>query len=303
MNKIGLAFLVLLETISNAGAKEIALTFDDAPFGSSNFFDTEARTVALVEKLKALKVPPAIIFANACKREDLTGILKQLKKYRDAGHFIGNHTCSHPRLDNVGFEKYSGDAEKGDQLLAPLFSGQKYFRYPFLNEGKEEKVRDQMREWLKARHYRNGLVSVDNDDYFFSERVSKAKELNKKIDLKKIEDLFVRHVAGAADFYDALAVKTLGRSPKHVLLLHDRDMTVMFLGTLLQELENRGWKLVSAVDAYQDKMYLEQPKNNYSGNGIVAQIAMEKTGERISYGDFNTLRSELDKVLGLDDHQ
>lgn len=131
--------------------------------------------------------------------------------------------------------------------------------------------------------------------------MSKAKELGKKIDLKKIEGMFVRHVAGAADFYDALAVRTLGRSPKHVLLLHERDMTLMFLDALLKKPEKRGWSFISAVDAYQDKMYIDQPKNTYSGNGIVAQLAMEKTGERAKYGDIKALKAELDAVLGLKD--
>jgi hypothetical protein len=129
--------------------------------------------------------------------------------------------------------------------------------------------------------------------------VSKAKELGKKIDLKKIEGLFVRHLAGAADFYDTLALKTLGRSPKHVMLLHERDMTVMFLESLLKELEKRGWKIISADEAYQDKMYLEQPKNTYANNGIVSQLAFEKTGEKIGYGDFDELKTELNALLGL----
>jgi hypothetical protein len=158
-----------------------------------------------------------------------------------------------------------------------------------------------MREWLNSARYRNGFVSVDNDDYYFSERVSQAKDLGKKIDLKEVEALFVSHVAGAADFYDALAVKTLGRSPKHVLLLHERDVTVMFLGGLVSELKSRGWKLISATDAYQDEIYSSQPKNTYSGNGLIAQLAMEKTGEEVGYGNFKELNAQLDKILDLDD--
>lgn len=179
--KIILIILLLISSFAKAMTKEIALTFDDAPMSFSQHFETHARTEELIRKLKALDVPSVIIFANACKREDSVSVIQQLKKYRDAGNLIGNHTCSHPRLDDVGFAEYTKNTDKGDQLLATLFSGQKFFRYPFLNESKDLKLRDEMRDWLKKNNYKNGLVSVDDDDYFFSFKINQAKEKGKKL--------------------------------------------------------------------------------------------------------------------------
>lgn len=240
-----------------------------------------------------------MIFTNPCKRDDLASVINQLKKYKDAGHLIANHTCSHPRLDDVGYTDYIKNIEKADQFLSPLLSGQKFFRFPFLNEGKEEKLRDLVREWLKLNNYRNGLVSIDNDDYFFSFKINQAKEKGKKIDYEKVKKLFVDHLIGAVNFYDDLAIKTLGRSPKHVILLHEMDATVMFIRPLIEELRKQGWKIISADEAFGDKVYLEKPKNTYAGNGIVAQLAMEKTGERVGYNHFDDLKLELNKILGL----
>jgi peptidoglycan/xylan/chitin deacetylase (PgdA/CDA1 family) len=278
-------------------AKEIALTFDDAPVGSSKHFESSARTDELIRKLKQLNVQGAMIFANPCKNEKKS--LPQLKKYVDAGQLIGNHTCTHPRLDEVGFSEYSKDAEKAELLLSPLLTGQKYFRYPYLNEGKDETLRDQMRAWLKANNYRNGMVSVDNDDYIVSWGINKAKENGKEIDYKKIEKIFLNHVLGAVDFYDEAAVKHLGYSPKHVILLHEVDATVMFIDALVTELRAKGWKIISAKEAFEDKLYLEQPKNTYANNGIIAQVVMEKTGEKVAYNHFDELKAELSKALGL----
>lgn len=299
-HKLGSAVFVsfgILLCYSEVQAKEIALTFDDAPSSSTRLFESDSRTAALVEKLKTLKVPPVVVFANACNRSKTSGVVRQLKRYRDAGHWIGNHTCSHVRLDDVGFKAFTADAAKGEEYLAPLMSDPKYFRFPYLNEGSDPRVREQMRLWLQSNGYQNGLVSVDTDDYYFSDRVAQAMKLGKKVKFKKIEELFVSHVADAADYYDALAIRTLGRSPKHVLLLHERDVTVLFLEPLIKELQKRGWKLISARDAYQDPLYLEKPKNTYVGNGIIAQLAFEKTGERARFGGFSILRAELDGVL------
>ena len=292
-----LLILFLLFFSNSIFAKEIALTFDDAPVNSSKHFESGARTDELIKKLKQLNVQEAMIFANPCKNEKTS--IPQLKKYVDAGHLIGNHTCSHPRLDEVGFSEYSKDTEKAELLLSPFLSGQKFFRYPYLNEGKDESLRDQMRAWLKTKGYRNGMVSVDNDDYIVSWAINKAKAEGKQIDYKKIEKIFLNHILGAVDFYDEAAVKHLGYSPKHVILLHEVDATDMFLDSLVTELRNKGWKIISAKDAFADKLYLEQPKNTYANNGIIAQVIMEQTGEKISYNQVDQLRSELIKELGL----
>jgi peptidoglycan/xylan/chitin deacetylase (PgdA/CDA1 family) len=298
MQKILLAFILIM-TSTRASAKELALSFDDAPFYDSKHFTSSERTEELIRKLKALNVPPVLIFANGCKRVDSASVIAQIKKYRDAGHLIGNHTCSHPRLDNVGFAAFAMDAERGEELLLPLFVGQKFFRFPFLNESKDKKLRDQMREWLTKNKYRNGFVSIDTDDYIFSSKVNEAKDLGKKIDYKKIEKLFIENIIGSANFYDDLAVKTLGHSPKHVLLLHEMDVTVMFLDSLIKELRKQGWKIISAEEAYQDKLYASVPKNTYSGNGLIAQMAMEKTGEAKGYFQIEVITAELNKILEL----
>lgn len=41
------------------------------------------------------------------------------------------------------------------------------------------------------------------------------------------------------------------------------------------------------------------PKHVYANNGIISQIAMEKTGERIWYNGFDEIKAELNKILGL----
>lgn len=280
-------------------AKEVAFTFDDVPFDSTLQYESNQRTEELIRKLKTLGLPPAVIFANPCKGKDETSTLQQLTKYRDAGHFVGNHTCEHPRFDDIGFEGFSANIKRADLLLSPLFVGQKFFRFPYLNEGSDTDARNKMREWLKQNGYRNGMVSADNEDQFFSAQVNQAKKLGKKIDYKKVKKLFIDHIVTSLECDDKLAIKTLGRSPKHVMLLHERDITVMFLEELTAEIKKRGWKIIDAVDAYQDKMYLEQPQNTFAGYGIVSQLAFEKTGEKTVCYDFKALKAKLDKTLGL----
>lgn len=293
-----IVFIILFSSVTQA--KEIALSFDDAPMPNSKHFESLERSSFLIEKLKSQSVPPIMIFANPCKGENSLATFSQLKKYVDAGHVIGNHTCSHPKLDDVGFDIYYKDAAEGDRLLVALFSGQKIFRFPYLNESNDRERRDQMRQWLKENHYRNGMVSVDNDDYIFSFKINEARDKGiNTIDYKKVEKLFIEHVVGGVNFYDEFAKKTIGYSPKHVLLLHEMDATVMFMESLVKALRQDGWKIISIEEAYQDKLYLEQPKNLYANNGIIAQVHYEKTGQKIGYHHFDTIKDELDTLLGI----
>lgn len=295
--------LVLIFTINAASfadepkrVKEIAFTFDDAPAEDTVNFKSIDRTKFLVKKLKTLKMPKVMVFVNPCK--DPQNAITQMSLYTKAGHLIGNHSCSHPRLDDVGYEEYIRDVEKGDKELISLFKGQKFFRFPYLNEGyKKDSARDVLREWLKNNNYRNGMVSADNDDYIFSFKMAQAQARGKKIDHKKLETMFVNHVVGGADFYNEAAIKHLGRSPKHVLLLHERDATVMYLEALVREFKKRGWSIVAVDEAYNDPIYFEFPVNKYSGNGIIPQMIKEKNGEVVSYEDFERLKKEIDEVL------
>ncbi len=291
---------LMLSALSQA--KEIALTFDDAPVASSAHFSSEDRTETLIRKLKNSKVPQVMVFANPCKGADPTSTLTQLKKYRDAGHLIGNHTCTHPRFDKVGFPAFSEDAKKADELLQPLFLGQKFFRFPFLNEGKKIKARDQMRTWLQQNNYRNGFVSVDNDDTVLTDKLNEAKKAGKKIDYMAAEAIFVKHILSAANFYDEEAKKLIGRSPKHVLLLHEIDGTVLFIEPLIRELRANGWTLIPADEAFKDPIYSEKPTNADSGNGFIAQMYFEKHDLPLTKGyyDWRKMAADLDRLLGLD---
>lgn len=280
-------------------AKEIALTFDDSPKGPSGHFGSIERTETLIRKLAAENIPAVMIFANPCMRKDTGEVLQQLSLYKKAGHRVENHTCTHPRLDDVGFDSFKEDFLRADLLLKPLSIGQKFFRFPFLNEGREPNLRDQVRKFLKENDYRNGMVSVDNDDYQFSFKVNEAKRLGKKIDYDSIKDLFVDHIIGAAEYYDQLSKDTLGYSPRHVLLLHEFDITVMFIEDAIRALRQRGWKIISAQQAFEDPLYQNQPKSTYANNGIIAQIHHDKTGVKKGYFVFEELNRKLDDILAL----
>ncbi len=97
------AFFIGLLFIFPLYAKEVALSFDDAPNDDSLHFKSKQRTELLIKKLSSLNIKGAMIFANPCKNPK--NATAQLEKYVKAGHFIANHTCYHSKLDEVGLKK------------------------------------------------------------------------------------------------------------------------------------------------------------------------------------------------------
>ena len=83
-----------------------------------------------------------------------------------------------------------------------------------------------------------------------------------------------------------------------VILFHEMDITVMFIGELVTELRARGWKIISPAEAFKDPIYLEQPKNTYANNGVIAQLAFEKTGVKDKFSPYQSVSDGLDGILG-----
>ena len=72
-----------------------------------------------------------------------------------------------------------------------------------------------------------------------------------------------------------MARRTLGRSPRHVLLLHENDLAALFIGDLVTELRARGWTIISATEAFADPIAELEPDTLFLGQGRIAALAHE----------------------------
>jgi hypothetical protein len=106
-----------------------------------------------------------------------------------------------------------------------------------------------------------------------------AREAGREFDVDDLRDLYVDVITRSTEFYDAMAQETLGRSPHHVLLLHENDLAAMFVGDLVKELERRGFAIVPATMAFDDPIADPEPDTLYLGQGRVAALAHEAGGK------------------------
>lgn len=255
-------------------AREIAFTFDDAPTPDSALMTGQERTTRLIDVLVAAKVPDAIFFVKA---DYINGdTQKRLEQYSAAGFHLANHSYSHKSASELGTLDYPTDVYKAHLLLKPLKNFLPYHRFPYLHYGKDVAAITSLQQSLTELGYKDGYVTIDNFDWYISSLLTKAAEEKKTIDYDKARKLYVDMLYESIEFYDAIAKKTLGRSPQHVMLLHENDAAALFVGDLIAHLRSKGWKIISPQQAYQDPIARNFPNIAFHKQGRVAAIANSK---------------------------
>jgi peptidoglycan/xylan/chitin deacetylase (PgdA/CDA1 family) len=236
--------------------KRIALSFDDVPRQRGAFMTPDQRTEALIAALKRAGVTQAAFFlnpGNLYDNDDGEGGVRRIRAYVAAGHVIANHSWSHPHLTALTARVYLADIDRAAAWLKGRRGYRPWFRYPYLDEGGKDKVkRDAVRKGLAARHLRDGYVTIDGSDWNMDELTTAAIAAKKPVDMKALHDLYIETLVGAADAYDDIAVKTLGRSPAHVMLMHETDLNALYIEDFAAALRADGWDIIPVDDAYAD---------------------------------------------------
>ena len=258
----------------NLMAGQIAFTFDDAPTGDSAVMSGQQRTTKLIKAIQSAAIPDALFFVKA-NAIDAAGD-KRLKQYIAAGLHLANHTYQHNSANKIPVNQFLLDAYQAHLALKSYNNVLPYFRFPYLHYGKDTADIRALQAGLAELGYSNGYVTVDNFDWSMNALLNTAKAQGKIIDYEKLGQLYVAIIWEAITFYDAIAVKALGRSPKHVLLLHENDTSALFVAQLAQHIRQQGWEIITPQQAYSDPIAQVLPETTFHKQGRIAAIAKVK---------------------------
>lgn len=279
-NIVSIGALLFVAALSQAQesqpARRIAFTFDDIPRGDGPIFTGQQRAEALIAALQKSGVEGAMMFVQTSfidRRPDGT---QRLGMYQDAGHVLASHSHTHPWLSEVGATAFLADVDEAASRLAAFADVAAYFRYPFLDEGEGGvEQRDAVRAGLKERNLRSGYVTVDTYDWFMASLLAEATASGYEPDERLLCGLYTEVLTDNIEFYDAIAVGVLGRSPAHVLLLHENDLAALCVDDLATALVADGWRIIPALDAFSDPVADREPDTLFLGQGRVAALAHE----------------------------
>lgn len=258
---------------SLARKPQISITMDDFNVFDTPILSGAARNQAILDALHQFKLRAAMFVAG--KYVDNEKNMPLLRAWNAPKHFIGNHTYSHRYYPNIKFEDYTQDILRNETLLKELPRYKRFFRFPFLKEGKTVEQRDRMRAFLKERGYRNGHVTIDASDWYVDDRLRQKLKENPKAETKPYRDFYLNHLWERATYYDELSRKVLGRSVKHTLLVHHNVLNGLFLGDVLQMFKSKGWELIDAEEAFNDPVFSSEPRIAPAGESLIWALAKE----------------------------
>ena len=246
---------VLFATVMLAHAqepKEMAITFDDLPFGYPRNLTIEEQREAVTRVLAVLdkhRVTATVFVIGRSVTDENRGLVDAVVR---AGHFVGSHSFSHQDLGVVSAEDYILDIQRGEEAIKPWLKGVQYFRYPFLRQGNTAEKRDAVLSWMASRGIVVAPVTIDNNDYLYNQRLVDAKAAGRMIDVR---DEYLDHMMEAAAYYDAKGRTKMGRRVKQVLLLHMNYLNSLYLDDLLQHFRDDGWSFITFEEALKDEVY------------------------------------------------
>lgn len=278
----GAAALSLLDSSilpATSESRIISVTIDDPNLLKRPLMTSLEQNRLILNSLKNHNDLKAALFVCG-KHVDSPKGRELLETWDHNGHLIGNHSYSHYYLNSpkIDSETFTHDILRGEEIIREFSNFARLFRFPYLKEGDTVEKRDYIRSFLKNRGYKTGHVTIDTSDWYIEQRMRKRLENNPDTDLDPYRDYYIAHILRQADFYDGLCLKALGHSVKHTLLIHHNILNALFLGDLLMGLENAGWQLIDAADAFSDPVFDRTPDIMPAGDSIIMALAKEKGG-------------------------
>ena len=170
--RLASAWLISLMACALAQAGEprlrVALTFDDLPINGTLPEGKKQSDFArdTIKVLKKHRIPPSHGFINANKLERNPDGAKALQIWVAGGHPLANHTYNHLDLTRSSVEDFQREILRNEPALSLLMPddgklrehGWRWFRYPFLDEGKDAAQR------APGEEVANNPAQVGSDD-------------------------------------------------------------------------------------------------------------------------------------------
>ena len=258
---------------------EIAITIDDLPLHGPYPPGVTPNQVndQMIAALRGGHVP-VIGFVNASGVEQHPETLQALRDWRAAGFVLGNHTWSHPHLSAITLTEFEQEVTKGEPLLAQL-DGRidwRWFRYPFLDEGKDEAQRSAARKVLAKHAYRVADVTTDFADWSFTPAWARCNAAGDKASIAELERMYLNALKESISVARGTAHALYGRDIPYVLLMHVSAMSAHMMPKVIRTYRRGGFRFVTIQQAESDPVYRPDIDLSLPGRPPDWKLAQEK---------------------------
>jgi peptidoglycan/xylan/chitin deacetylase (PgdA/CDA1 family) len=256
---------------------EIAFTFDDLPaHGPLPAGETRVSVAErVIAALKAAGLTNVYGFVNGGFAEANPGSDAALALWRKAGFPLGNHTWSHPNLNDLSAIDYEAQIVRNEPLLERFAAGTDWhwFRYPFLSEGQDPAKRAEVRHFLAGRGYKIAQVGMDFGDYAWNEPYARCMAKGDQASVATLERAYLDTARDNARGFRTLSRALYGRDIPYVLLMHIGAFDARMLPRLIALYREEGFRFTSLPQAERDPAYASDvdPSRPPEPVGLVAK--------------------------------
>lgn len=275
------SLIIFLATPCFATENEIAITIDDLPFVGSgtntpaNLKRTQDRFMAIVNTLVENQVPATgFAIGGAIAKNEWPF----LEAFRGQGLSIGNHTYTHRSLNSLTADQYIADVERADVRLTPVMTEPKYFRYPYLAEGKGEK-KQKVLQYLTDHGYTVAPVTIDSKDYEFNAQFYRIPYRQRADRLAQFKKRYLAYIWQQTLRAEKRAKKVEGQPVKQILLIHANLLNSLCLGDIIELYRKNGYKFITLTDALKGNV---APTINDTSSGSNTETEVEKNNPTIT---------------------
>lgn len=255
---LALSCLAICSSGRAAPRPEIAITIDDLPVHAPYPPGVTPQQVArrMVAALEAAQVP-AIGFVNASHLEAAPDTRAVLTAWRGAGLVLGNHGWAHRALSQMTLAQFEDELTKGEPVLKKLGTGTdwRWFRYPFLDEGKDETERVAARQILAKHGYRVAHVTMGFSDWAFTPAYARCTAAGNDAAVAELEEMYMDSARENLELARETARKLYHRDIPYVLLMHVSALSARMMPRVIELYRKAGFHFVSIAKAERDPVY------------------------------------------------
>lgn len=251
-------------------SQEVAITIDDLPYVMPSRTTPQAGLSYVQQVNRTLRDHGITATGFAIGQQLKPDTLPALRAFAKAGHIIGNHSWSHPSFDDLTIKEFRDETLRANRALSEWMGTNRYYRFPYLKEGKSEAAKSAATQVLDDLGYQNVPVTIDNDDWRFNGDYLDAIERGDTDAAREIAERYLAHMKERTAFFQRLAHVSFGRDVRHVLLLHMNRINADHLETLLDWYASEGWSFISLKRALADPLYAAP--DAYAGPRGLSQI-------------------------------
>jgi peptidoglycan/xylan/chitin deacetylase (PgdA/CDA1 family) len=243
----------------------MVVTVDDLPYVSAGYPNTISRARRATSELLSAFVEHKLLVTAFVNESELyvdsqvDARIELLTRWAEAGVILGNHTFSHPDLNQLTAEEFQREIMEGHpatlRIMEPYEPYQRYFRYPQNHTGDTAEKKNTVAAFLKANDYEIAPHTVDSQDWIFNRLYVVALENDDREMAHRVQDAYVEFVIAATEFAENKAQEIFRQNIPQTLLIHANDLNADTLDRMLVELESRGYLYTSLTEAMQHPAY------------------------------------------------